>query len=537
MLHRLPPFLVARSSFPRLLEDRRFCEDDVGNADVLLSYLEADVTYVHHVFDCAVIGSLGTNTSTMGDLGPPCDFDVAKRATLPSLNPTKSFWQTSHPNDLVDYRSTPDLPKSADTIVIGSGITAVFAVKQLLETSSRARVLVVEARGICSGATGRNGGHLQPLVHEQPPHIIDFELSTFKLVESLIRKNDISCDFRKLSGCIGFWNRVYFEEAKGALAKARETDPSHADLVKVVEDPSELRKLGLRDAVGALCQSAAASLSPYRLVIWMWQDLLTRYPDRLNLQADTPVHSIDDVVNGSGTNVRTTRGSVPVVNGYVIVASNGYASYLVPELESVITPTQGQMSASTPPATFSNQLLPHSYGFLGVGDQDRVMSDYLIQAPLDTGGHLLYGGGRAFVPIGGSGVSDDSHVDLDAEEYLRSLPERLDLELPSRTTDRQRESSHRLDMVASWTGIMGYSKDHYPWVGRVPNRNIFLSAGYTGHGMTNAPACGRYIAQLVVDELRGYGLLDNEDAASPRQAIPEEYILTSARLAAAKEQR
>ena len=339
----------------------------------------------------------------MGDLGPPCDFNVANRATLPSLNPTKSFWQTSHPNNLVDYRSTPDLPKSADVVVIGSGITAVFAVKELLETLSSANVLVLEARGICSGATGRNGGHLQPLVHEQPPHIIDFELKTFNLVESLIQKNDVPCDFRKLSGCIGFWNRVYFEEAKEALAKARKMDPSHADLVEIVEDPHELRKLRLRDAVGALCQAAAASLSPYRLVIWMWRDLLKRYPDRLNLQANTPVYSVDDAANGSGPNVRTTRGSVLIPTEHVIVASNGYASYLVPELESVIKPTQGQMSASRPHGAFSHQLLPHSYGFLGVGDQDRVMSDYLVQAPLDTGGYLMYGGGRAYVPNGGSG--------------------------------------------------------------------------------------------------------------------------------------
>lgn len=136
----------------------------------------------------------------MGDLGPPCDFNVAKRATLPSLNPTKSLWQTSHSNELVDYRSTPDLPKTANVVIIGSGITAVFAANELLETSSSPGVLVLEARVICSGATCRNGGHLQPLVHEQPPHTIDFELSTFKLVESLIQKNDIAYDLRTLSG-------------------------------------------------------------------------------------------------------------------------------------------------------------------------------------------------------------------------------------------------------------------------------------------------------------------------------------------------
>ncbi len=472
----------------------------------------------------------------MDDLGPPSDFNAAKRAALPSLNPTKSFWQSSHPNDLVDHRSTPHLPRAADVIVIGSGITAVFAVKELLELSSFVRVLVLEARGICSGATGRNGGHLQPLVHEQPPHIIDFELSTFELVESLIKNCDIPCDFRQLPGCIGFWNKVYFEEAKEALAKARGIDANHADLVEVIEDPDELRKLSLQGAVGALRQKAAATLSPYKLVIWMWQDLLTRYSDRLNLQAYTPVHSIDDGVNGSGANVRTSRGPVHIPDGHVVVASNGYASYLIPELEEVITPTQGQMSASDPQGSYAHQLLPHSYGFLGVGDQDRVMSDYLCQAPLATGGHLMYGGGRAYVPYGGSGVSDDSYVNLDAEEYLQSLPDRLDLGTPSPASAEQGSLSPRLEVTSSWTGIMGYSKDHYPWVGKIPNRNIWTASGYTGHGMTNAPACGRYIAQLIVDDERGEELAKGKSTASRRQDIPKEYLITGARLAAARAQ-
>ena len=139
-------------------------------------------------------------------------------------------------------------------------------------------------------------------------------------------------------------------------------------------------------------------------------------------------------------------------------------------------------------------------------------------------------------PTEARGVSDDSYVDPDAEEYLRSLPDRLDLEKPTTVSHDQGPSTHSLDMVSSWTGIMGYSRDHYPWVGRVPNRDIFLSAGYTGHGMTNAPACGRYVAQLVVDRLRGDGPLDNKDTAFRRQDMPREYIITRGRLAAARGQ-
>ena len=486
----------------------------------------------------------------MGDIGPPCDFNASRRASLPSAKPTASFWQTSHPNELVNHRSTPELPEQAEVIVIGSGITSAFVVQELLESTTSATVLVLEARTTCSGATGRNGGHLQPLVHEQLPHIIDFELSTFDLVESTIETNSIPCDFRRVPGCIGFWNRTYFEEAKEALAKARDIDPSHAQLVEIIEDPEELRRLRLIGAVGALRQCVAATLSPYKLVIGLFQKMLDKHPHRLNLQTDTPVSSIESSNHSSDTTlVHTSRGTIRCRQ--VVIATNGYASHLLPEFEGVITPTQGQMAASSPHGTYSHQLLPHSYGFLGVGDQDRIMSDYLVQAPLDTGGHLMFGGARACVPNGGVGVSDDSYVDLDAEAYLRRLPERLDLRSPA-SAAADSESSGKLDMISSWTGIMGYSRDHFPWIGAVPDRDrVWIAAGCkfapvppisqdllisvdTGHGMTNAPGCGRYLARLVVANMNGKDWREDGHELSSRRNIPKEDVVSKSRLADAK---
>lgn len=79
----------------------------------------------------------------------------------PSSNPTKSFW-LSHPHPHVATHQSPDLPSRVDVVVIGSGITGTAVAKTLLETApSSLRVAMLDAREACSGATGRNGGHIK----------------------------------------------------------------------------------------------------------------------------------------------------------------------------------------------------------------------------------------------------------------------------------------------------------------------------------------------------------------------------------------
>lgn len=84
--------------------------------------------------------------------------------TLPRDNPTTSYWQDP-PSYMADTRTTADLPKKADVVIIGSGITgAAIAWRLLGETPSAngidhapLNVVMLEARTACSGATGRNG--------------------------------------------------------------------------------------------------------------------------------------------------------------------------------------------------------------------------------------------------------------------------------------------------------------------------------------------------------------------------------------------
>jgi glycine/D-amino acid oxidase-like deaminating enzyme len=87
---------------------------------------------------------------------------VSQDPGLPRKDPTVSYWQLP-PNEHVADHKSHRLPEQADVIIIGSGITGTSVAWHLLRNStSPPRIAMLEARQACSGATGRNGGHIRP---------------------------------------------------------------------------------------------------------------------------------------------------------------------------------------------------------------------------------------------------------------------------------------------------------------------------------------------------------------------------------------
>lgn len=80
---------------------------------------------------------------------PPCQPPVAD-ATTP-------FWRTELHN-LDSFRSTVELPQECDVIVVGSGFAGVSTTYHILQNDeSLPSIVMLEARGACSGASARNG--------------------------------------------------------------------------------------------------------------------------------------------------------------------------------------------------------------------------------------------------------------------------------------------------------------------------------------------------------------------------------------------
>lgn len=80
---------------------------------------------------------------------------------LPRANPTKSYWIEAADSPLRHLRSTEKLPETADVVIIGGGYsgatTAYWLDKYTRSHGTQPSMVILEARDICGGATGRNG--------------------------------------------------------------------------------------------------------------------------------------------------------------------------------------------------------------------------------------------------------------------------------------------------------------------------------------------------------------------------------------------
>lgn len=88
--------------------------------------------------------------------------------SLPRSNPTTSYWQDPPDAVIADFVSPGGLPEEADTVIIGSGITgACTAFNLLVEPANpdHGKIVMLEARQACSGATGRNGESFHNSIH------------------------------------------------------------------------------------------------------------------------------------------------------------------------------------------------------------------------------------------------------------------------------------------------------------------------------------------------------------------------------------
>lgn len=93
------------------------------------------------------------------------EWDSERPAPNPAEYPERpeqslSYWIRNYAIPFEDECAKSPVPTDVDVAIIGSGITAAAAVYELSKRRPSLRVAVIEARGLCTGATGRNGGHL-----------------------------------------------------------------------------------------------------------------------------------------------------------------------------------------------------------------------------------------------------------------------------------------------------------------------------------------------------------------------------------------
>lgn len=164
---------------------------------------------------------------------------------IPVSNPTTSFWLRDPPfPDLVDKRSKT-LPGSADVVIIGSGITGASVARVILSECAamgiNRRVVMVEARQTCSGATGRNGGHIKCSPHqafceskkrfgsERARALVDFQVSHLPILVDLAKEeNWDQAEARELETLDVFYDEEAWTEHQQMVEEFRQGMPEEA---------------------------------------------------------------------------------------------------------------------------------------------------------------------------------------------------------------------------------------------------------------------------------------------------------------------
>lgn len=243
----------------------------------------------------------------------------------------------------------------------------------------------------------------------------------------------------------------------------------------------------------------------------MFSELLENHGGRFTIHARSAVEHID-AENEDNYHVSTQRGSVRAKT--VIHATNGHAGHLLPGLRGALFPVRGQMSTQTPSAAFGNKYAGHRSWSIHYD----AGFDYITQS--GQTGEIFHGGGLAQSIERGLGELGNTRDDVNSVQAMAHLGGALNATFG--IEDDQKMSS---GMKAAWTGVMGFTADGLPLVGRLPKEATqregsgeWIAAGFNGYGMANAWLCGQHIADRV---------LGKQDA----QAVPQAYKISRERLA------
>ncbi|KAJ6437729.1 FAD dependent oxidoreductase [Purpureocillium lavendulum] len=475
---------------------------------------------------------------------------------LPRANPTTSFWQMP-PHPSMSAVQSAELPAAVDVAIIGSGVTGCSVAKHLLEhpgfrsgsgsgsgsgssSGPAGTVAVLEARNLTSGATGRNGGLLTNHVpgdyrllsdrfgHAEATKIARFANRTLEKMHALGNSSDefrAASVVRRLLDVICFDDEPAFTAAKASFELYEQHVPEDRGKTKYLTAEEAASTYQVVAKAGAIVFPNGA-FWPYRLITRVWAQLHEQHRGRLSIDTNTPVTAVTHDPASSATHpyvLATPRGAVRAAK--VVHATNGYTGHLLPALRGKIFPLRGTMSTQVAPAAFGRRGHEVSWSMVSSGVFDsatdvlEVGLYYSNQNP-DTG-DIFIGGEK--VKLDELLVSDDTEVRAPCRDNIVSV-------LPRYHTrgwaDGQAPEARKV-----WSGIMGFTADRLPLVGRLPQGATrregdeeWIAAGFNGFGMPLCWSSGEAVARMMLGEGKG------EDGEGGVDFLPEAFLATKERL-------
>ena len=389
----------------------------------------------------------------------------------------------------------------ADVCVIGGGFTGVNTAIELAQRGLS--VILLEARRIGWGASGRNGGQLiRGIGHDVSGfakyvgidgvrYLERAGVESVELVGQRIREHDIECDLR-WGFCELANTQAQFAAFKGE--QQRLVDAGYAHETRLV-GPEQIREQVVNAGVyaGGLVDMGSGHLHPLNLVLGE-----ARLAQTLGVQIfeQSPVL---ELIHGSTVQVRCASGTVRA--GSLVLGCNAHLDELEPKLSGKVLPAGSYIIATEPLAPdVAARLIPQN---LALCDQKVGLDYYRLSADR----RLLFGGACHY-----SGRDPADIAAYMRPQMLKVFPQLADV---------------RIDY--QWGGKIGITANRFPQVGRLRQQpNVFYAQGYSGHGLNVTHWCAKLLGEAIhAGHSQGFDVF----SAVPHMTFPGGPMLRSPLLA------
>ncbi|WP_448107913.1 NAD(P)/FAD-dependent oxidoreductase [Pseudomonas azerbaijanoccidentalis] len=396
----------------------------------------------------------------------------------------KSLWAATAPTAV----PTPALSESlkVDVAIVGAGYTGLSTALHLAEKG--VSVCVLEANEPGWGASGRNGGQVNPTLKYDPDQLvqmygaeraeplIDVVSSSADLVFNLIQRHEIDCaPVRK------GWMQVSYSDKGVAGLHARADQWARRGVpVQCLDARTVAARMGSEAFAGGWLDGRAGAIQPLAYA---------RGLVRAALAAGVRIHGQSAVTalqrQDSGWQLQTAGGA-QVTADQVVLATNGYSSNLWPGMAQSILAANSFIVATKPlSGSVADSILP---GQETVSTAQRL----LLYFRKDAYGRLL---------MGGRGLFNDPTGPTDFAHLERSLA----LLFPQLGP---------LEFEYHWAGRIAITRDFMPHV-HEPAPGLTLALGCNGRGIALCTSLGQQLAGRLCDNRAAFAY-----PVSPLQRLP-----------------
>ena len=379
---------------------------------------------------------------------------------------------------LTDYPQFTD-SQQCDVCVVGGGYTGLSTALNLAEQGFD--TVLLEARRVGWGASGRNGGQLgtgmnwhQSALEKEYGKQVAAQLWTIAEqakheVKNRIVQHNIDCDFKP-----GVLATAVNEDA----AKSIESNVAHLrenydhDSIRYIQADEIQAMLGTSNYYGGALDTSAGHLHPLNLAIGLANSAAHA---GVRIYENSAVSGYRKTADGFSLQ---TQGGGAVKARYVVLACNAYIDRLVPPISRYIMPIESFIVATQPLSVAqANEI---NRDDVAVYDSKFCLDYYRLSGDR----RLIFGGGENYIP--------NVEVNVAAKMKPRMLAVYPQLK------------DAKIDYA--WRGKIAITLNRLPSIGRVET-DIYYAQGFSGHGVALTNMVGKILADTIAGTAQQFDVL------------------------------